>query len=179
MNIDSISKFFHTLKRRPEIQALIPMGYNPGIPALSVRAGNLCIEVPYVRYKVTGEKDRTLVYPIRFVATYLVPEFTMISFCDLAYTPEGEDTDYDVAVGHFRHHAIASLSHSDYEQLREATLSSISHLSMKLLGEDPGTPRLEPELRHQLQTIVEPSLYPFYKSIAPEFFNKYISHGKD
>lgn len=79
MNIDSISKFFHSLKRRPEIQALIPMGYNPGIPALSVRAGNLCIEVPYLRYKVTGEKDRTLVYPVRFVTTYLVPEFTMIS----------------------------------------------------------------------------------------------------
>lgn len=174
-----ISTFFHALKRRPEIQALIPMGYTPGIPALGVRAGNLCIEVPYLRYKVTGEKDRTLVYPVRYVATYLVPEFTMVAFVDLAYTPQGEQVDYDKPVGLFRHESIAHLSRAEYDQLREDTLSDMSAVALHLLGVTPAPDGIVESLGHRLRVIVEPSIYPFYKTFTPDFYNRYISHGKD
>lgn len=60
MNIDSISKFFHSLKRRPEIQALIPMGYNPGIPALSVRAGTSALKYPICAIKSQVKKTARL-----------------------------------------------------------------------------------------------------------------------
>ena len=82
MKDNIISELFHTLKRRPELQAVIPMGYTPGLPMLNIRQDNLCVEIPFLRYKVTGEKDRTLVYPVRYVATYLVPEMQMIRFTD-------------------------------------------------------------------------------------------------
>lgn len=179
MDKDSISKFFHGLRRRPEIMALVPMGYNPGIPALSVRADNLCIEVPYLRYKVTGQKDRTLVYPVRYVATYLVPEFTMVAFTDLAFTPEGADTDYDKPVGHFRHEAIAELTKGEYERLREDTFMALSATAMHMLGIEELPEHQQGWLSQRLQTIVEPSLYPFYKQFTPDFYNRYISHGED
>ena len=52
-----ISSFYNDLSKRPELRSIIPIGYNPGIPMLSVKEDNLCLTIPYLRYKITGEKD--------------------------------------------------------------------------------------------------------------------------
>lgn len=177
MNI--ISSFFQELKHRPELQAIIPMGYTPGIPMLSVRQDNLCLVVPFLRYKITGEKDKTLVFPIRYVAEYLIPEKVMVKFEDLAYTPLAEKVNFDKACGLFRHKAIENLSKQEYEILRDKTLTSLDKIAEVLL-EGASYSKMEHELMcSQLQTIVEPSLWNFYHLLAPEFYNKYFTNGKD
>ena len=166
MNI--ISSLFQGLRHRPELQAIIPMGYTPGIPMLSVKQDNLCLVVPFLRYKITGEKDKTLVFPIRYVVEYLIPDGVM-----------AEKVDFNKACGLFRHKAIQNLSKQEYESLRTQTLESLDKIADVLLN---GTTysKMEHELLcSQLQTIVEPSLWNFYKLLAPEFYNKYFANGKD
>ena len=179
MKDNIISELFHTLKRRPELQAVIPMGYTPGLPMLNIRQDNLCVEIPFLRYKVTGEKDRTLVYPVRYVATYLVPEMQMIRFTDLAFTPAAAKVDFNRPVGYFRHQAIAHLNRREYDSLRSETLAALDRVALSMLGQAPEDSADDAALASRMSVIVEPSLYPFYKAISPLFFNKYIGHGQN
>lgn len=177
MNI--ISSFFQGLRHRPELQALIPMGYTPGIPILSVKLDNLCLIVPFLRYKITGDKDKTLVFPIRFVAEYLIPEGEMVKFEDLAYSPLAKKLDFNKACGLFRHKAIENLSKQEYEVLRKNTLESLDKIADVLLEGTTYSKADHELLCLQLQTIVEPSLRNFYKLLSPDFYNKYFVNGKN
>lgn len=179
MKTNLISTFFYNLnnyKEHPEIQALIPMGYSPGIPVLTSRQGELCVDIPFLRYRITGQKDRTLVFPVKFVATYVVPEMNMVSFVNLAFTDMAKNVDFNKPVGFFRHEAIADLTRQQYDELREHTLTCLDRLAYCLLngGNDPEN---EENLANDMSLIVEPSLYPFYKSLSPKFFLKFINNG--
>lgn len=177
--MDIISSFFQGLVHRPELRAIIPLGYTPGMPILTVRQDNLCLIVPFLRYKITGEKDKTLVFPIRYVAEYLVPEGMMIKFEDLAYTPLADKVDFEKACGLFRHKAIENLSKQQYETLRKNTLASLDKVAEVLLEGIQYTTAEYELMCSQLQTIVEPSLWSFYRLLAPDFYNKYFTNGKD
>lgn len=177
MNI--VSLFFQGLRQRPELKAIILMGYTPGIPMLSVKQDSLCLIVPFLRYKITGEKDKTLVFPIRFVAEYLIPEGDMIKFEDLAYTPLAEKVDFNKACGIFRHKAIENMSKQEYESLRKHTLESLDKTADVLLEGTTYSKADHELLCSQLQTIVEPSLWNFYKLLSPDFYYKYFINGKN
>lgn len=179
MNPNHIADLFESIGRRQEIRALIPMSYTPGIPFLSVRRDELCISVPFLRYKITGEKDRTMVYPVRYVATYLIPENIMVQFVDLAYTPLADKIDFNKPVGYFRHRAIADLDREGYNALRRDTLDALNALAAEMLGEAGEEPDTDNRLHGLMSRIVEPSLYPIYKLLAPSFFKKYIADGKN
>lgn len=176
---NTISDLFYSVTRRPEIRSLVPMGYTPGLPVLTVRNDELCVEIPFLRYKVTGEKDRTLVFPVRYVATYLIPELQMVEFVDLAYAPGGDGVDYGKAIGFFRHKAIADLSYQEYDDLRRDILTGMNDMAAHMLGQGDFDVVRENALGAEIARIIEPSLYPFYKSRYPKFFEKFITDGKD
>lgn len=179
MDKEIISTFYRDLNRRPEIQAVIPLGFTPGMPMLTLRQDNLCVVVPFLRYKITGEKDCTLVYPIRYVAEYIVPEFQLVQFADLAFTKYADKIDLDKPCGRFRHEAVAKLSHKEYDELRERTLNSFDKAVDVLLNGGSYLVSDQELMSTQLQTIVEPSLWDFYRTLAPQFYNKYFTNGKD
>ena len=41
------------------LNSSMPMGYVPNLPILCILNGNLCMKIPFLKYKVTGEIDRT------------------------------------------------------------------------------------------------------------------------
>lgn len=177
MKTNTVTELFASLNHREEIKALIPMGYTPGIPVLSSRHDELCAEIPYLRYRMTGKKDRTLIYPARYIVSYVLPEMNMVSFVDLAYTPAADNIDFDKPIGYFRHEAIADLDRQGYNDLRARTLTGLDRLAASLLGEDVEDAGSEGQLARDISRIIEPSLHPLYKSLSPNFFKKFISNG--
>lgn len=174
-----VSSLYEELGSRPEIKAIIPMGYAPGIPILTIREDNLCLIVPFLRYKVTGENDKTLVFPIRFLVEYVIPEKEIIKFTDLSFTPLAEKIDFDKSCGFFRHDAVKNLSKKEYFALRRQTLLSFDKVTDVLLNGTQYTVADHNTMAEQIQTIVEPCLWNFYKSIEPQFYNKYFNNGKN
>lgn len=174
-----ISSFYKNLNKRPELRSIIPIGYNPGIPMFSIKEDNLCLMVPYLRYKITGEKDKTLVFPIRYVVEYLVPEYQLIRFEDLAYSQIANKIDFDKPCGYFRHKAIENITQEEYQSLRNNTLYSFDKVADVLLNGQQYTITDKNTMACQLQKIVEPSLWGFYRFLSPDFFNKYFANGKD
>lgn len=178
MNV--ISSFYQKIVQRPEVKAMIPMGYTPGIPTLAIKQDNLCLVVPFVRYKITGEKDKTLVFPIRYVAEYILPECVLVKFEDLAYSPLSGKVDFEKPCGLFRHKAIENLSKAEYNNLRNSTLESFDKVTDVLLDGKPYSVADLELMKSQLQRIVEPSLWSFYRILSPDFYTKYFTaNGKD
>lgn len=176
---DIITKLFRTVARRPEIQGVVPMGYTPGLPVITERNGELCVDIPFLRYKVTGKKDETLVFPIRYVASYVLPERQLVSFLDLKYTTGSADTDFDKAIGIFRHEAVADLNRKEYNELRASVLAGLDSLTDYMLGDGEFDTADDKQLGAGISRLLEPSLYPFYKAKYPNFYKKYITHGKN
>ena len=82
----SIEAVIKSLKTNKFIQySNFELGYVPGLPILSIMNGNLCMKVPYIKYKITGEVDKTYVYPTRYVVTVSLPDGTIAGLEDLSY----------------------------------------------------------------------------------------------
>ena len=155
----------------------MPMGYSSGLPLLSIRNGRLCMTVPYLRYRITGVKDKTLVYPIRYVVTAEIPEKKIVEFRDLYFEPMFAKLDFDKPVGLFRHEAIKTYSKEQYFQLRSEMFGLYDKLVGALTGKGSITDEENARLRQLIGVMVEPSLLPVYKALDRDFFNKYMTGG--
>lgn len=175
----SISSLYQSLKRRQEVRSLIPMGYVPGMPLLTVKNGQLVAMIPFLRYKVTGVVDRTLVFPVRYVMEYIVPEMRLVAFRDLAIEPGYEETNFDTTIGFFRHEAVKHLNKEQFMELKDDTLSLYDSTVNFLIGTDEVMAATDEEkLRHNLQQIIEPFVQPVYAKLDSDFYNKYLN-GND
>lgn len=169
-----VSTLVNDIRKREEIRLLMPMGYVPGIPMLSVVNDRLVAIVPYLRYKVTGAEDETLVFPVRYTVTYSLPDMAFVNFADLMFDIRFGDVEFNKSIGKFRHKAIQDLDKNAYNELRGETLASFDKLADMLLFNSPYSLADDVALQKQLQRIVEPSLRKFYKAIEPDFYNKYL-----
>lgn len=175
-NVFSTGALINELKKNPFIlNSSMPMGYVPGLPVLCSLNDNLCMKVPFLKYKVTGKVDNTLVYPIRYVATVLIPEGTAVSFDDLSLISPFAKVDFSKPVGRFRHEAIKNLKKEEYRKLRSAVYAGYDKIIGMLTKGTPYTFDDEMIFKKMLNTIIEPSLRPFYKVIDSDFYKKFLS----
>lgn len=175
MNISTmITSLYKGLSKRDEVRALIPMGYVPGIPMLAVKNEYLVAIVPFLKYKITGTVDHTLVFPVKYVMEFALPESTLTAFRNLDYEEQFAKVDFNKGIGFFRHEEIKNLSKEEYQNLRKETLAQLDKLCAFLIENTPYTQQDDHELSDLLSKIVEPSLMPFYKALDNDFFNKYL-----
>ena len=122
MNIEfSTEAIIEGLKHNKCIQhSNFELGYVPGLPILTIINSNLCMKVPYLKYKITGELDKTFIYPIRYVVTVSLPEGNIVALEDLAYSKSFVNVQFNTPVGLFRHEAIKNLDKKAYKNLRSA-----------------------------------------------------------
>ena len=151
------------------------MGYVPGLPTLCILNGNLCMKIPFLKYKVTGEVDNTLVYPIKYVATVMVPQNVVASFEDLALQSAFARVNFSTPVGTFRHEKIKNLDKTAYKEKRSELYAQYDKIVNFLITDSVYSIEDERVFKTMFNTLLEPSLQPFYKVIDPEFYNKYIS----
>lgn len=152
----------------------MPMGYVEGLPILQIRNGNLCLLIPFLRYQITGEVDKTLVYPIRFAVTVLLPEGKVMGYQDLKIHPQFAKVDFTKPVGLFRHEAIKGFTKSEYAKKREELLGMYDKVANALLYGGEYTEEDEEAMRKLLQIMVEPSQLPIYKALDEDFYEKYL-----
>lgn len=175
----STEALISSLKSNKMIQhSNIPMGYVPGLPVISILNGNLCMRVPYLKYKVTGEVDKTLVYPIKFVVTISIPEETIVGIEDLSFNTTFGNIEFNNPVGLFRHDAIKTMDKTAYSNLRKALYIEYDKIVAFFIGNREYTSDDEDNFRSLFNVILEPSLHPFYMAIDNDFSNKYLISEK-
>lgn len=153
----------------------IPMGYTCGFPILEVRNDRLCITFPYLKYQMTGETDKTLVYPIRYVVTMVLPEEKPVDYKDLAYDDLFRKVDFKQPIGLFRHEAIKHIDKKEYEELRKELYSCYDKVIDALLNDAEYGEEDELRMRELLKMLVEPCQLPVYKALNEDFYYKYLA----
>ena len=120
----SVEKILKELKTNPLFLNLeLPLGYTAGLPLLQIRNEQLCLQIPYLKYRVTGVVDKTLVYPIRYVLTLVLPEKKLVDFQDLSFQPQFRKVDFNSPVGLFRHEAVQHMTKTEYWNTRSELLA--------------------------------------------------------
>lgn len=152
----------------------MPLGYKPALPVLKILNSKLCLVIPFVRYKITGEVDKTQVFPIKYTVTVLLPEAKPIAFEDFTYKPEFKDVSFGEPIGLFRHDSIKQFSKYEYAQKREELFGMYEKIIASLIYGENYTQEDDAEFSKLLNIMLEPSLKPFYEAIDSDFYNKYI-----
>lgn len=152
----------------------LPMGYVHGLPILHIKNDRLCMTVPYLKYKITGEIDKTYVYPIKFTVTVSLPENKIIAFRDLEFEPAFKNVDFFKPVGLFRHDAIKHLTKKEYAVKKDELFSQYDRVINSLLYSGEYSVTDEQKMSELIQLLIEPSLKPIYKVLDSDFYNKYI-----
>ena len=152
----------------------IPMGYNPGIPMLSLRNGDPCLIIPFLKYQMTGEIDKTRVFAPRFVVTVTANDGKIVKYEDLMYDSRFEEVDFRKPVGLFRHSSIRHLKKEDYNKMRKEIYALLDALSDSMTGKMEFDEMDAMKLNKKLSILLEPSMKPFYHAIDKTFFETYI-----
>ena len=151
------------------------MEYVTGLPILQIRNGNLCLLVPFLKYKVTGEVDKTLVYPIRYTVTVGLPGAAPAEFRDLTYDALFERVDFEKAIGTFRHESVKQYTKDEYFALKDELFSLCDKTANMLLYGDECRAEDDDRMRELFQILIEPSLLPIYKVLDRDFYHKYLA----
>lgn len=171
----STKDFLKSVKQTPFLMACLPLEYSYGLPTLCVLNDTLCMKVPFLRYKITGVVDKTLVYPIKYVATFILPERIAAGFEDLTINPAYAKVDFNTPAGTFRHKAIRDLDKRHYNELRDKLYAHYDKIINALVYGDDYDVANDETFKQLLQRLIEPSLLPFYSLIDGDFYNKYLS----
>lgn len=156
------------------LNCLMPMGYSYGLPILQIRNERLCLAIPYLKYKATGEVDKTLVYPIHYEVTVALPVVKPVEFIDLQYDERFAKIDFSAPIGYFRHEAIKHLSKKEYEAARDELFACYDKVIDALLNGTDYSEADETRMKELIQMLVEPCTLPIYKALDEDFYNKYM-----
>lgn len=173
----SISNIIKSLKTNPFIlNSGITMEYSEGIPVLGIKNGYLTLIVPYLKYKITGEVDKTLVYPVRYVVEISLPDQRIVRYEELTTNPAFEIIDFNQPIGLFRHKAIQHLDKKEYMEQRDSLYEQYDKVVASLLYDEPYSDVDDMQLHHLLNMLLEPSLRPIYQVLDQDFYNKYLKN---
>ncbi len=152
------------------------MGYAPGLPMLTRRVEKPCILVPFLRYQIVGQVDRTRVYPPRYVVTLTAKEGRVVAFEDLAFDARFAKINFHQPVGFFRHPAVQILDKNEYQAKRHELLALINKLRCSMLDAKVTFNGADAARLNKLYALLlEPSVKPFYHALCKEFFERHIA----
>ena len=171
----NMSELYRELKTNDFVlNCRLPMGYTAGYPVLAVKNDRLCMTVPFLKYKMTGKVDKTLVYPIRYLITMTLPERSIVGFEDLSVNPVFAKVDFERPIGYFRHEAVKSMTKAQYNDSRALLFSMYDKIIDTVLYDSDYTLEDDERFRELLVIMLEPSLRPIYRVIDKDFYNKYL-----
>lgn len=174
-NID-IAQIVNTVKTGDFYKnCCLPMGYVDGYPVLSIRNSKLCLVIPFLKYKITGEIDKTLVYPTKYLITVSVEDEKIIGFEDLEFAAAYRKIDFEKPIGFFRHEAVKKYNKNEFREKRAELYDMYSKVAMAIIYNAPYTDNDDMEFRELLNTLLEPSLKPIYAAIDKDFSDKYLA----
>lgn len=167
----NLREFVINASKKTAILHNIPKGYISGLPIIQILNEEICVTVPFFRFKMAKE-DESLLYPIRYSATYSYPSGRLVYFQDLSYSKMCQNVKFHKAVGYFRHEAIKNMDKTEYNACKDELYELYDDLIQYLLGEEEFD---EDIFKEKLNIIIEPSLIPIYNVIDPKFVKKFIN----
>lgn len=167
----TMQEFLQELNKSDIVRKQVPLGLGMGLPMLEIIGEELCVTVPYFKV-IPAKDDKTLIFPPECVITVKWPSGLLVSYKNLRYDKEYSKVKFDKPVGTFRHEAIKNWNKGEYQSKKAELLKMYDAFIANLYSEEPYEEKGFSEL---LNTIIEPSLRPFYMRMGKGFYHKFLS----
>lgn len=174
-NVIDIEKTIEKIRKSEFVHSAgMPMGYTCGYPLLAIKNNTLCLIIPFIKYKVTGVPDKTMVYPIRFTVTVSLPDESILGYQDLSIAPAFRNVDFNKPIGYFRHKSIMNLNKEEYFSEKKRLLGMYSAMASAVIGDGSFNDEDDREFCRLLNIMIEPSERKIYQVLDHDFYNKYL-----
>ena len=152
----------------------IPLGYVDGLPIITVKNKIPCLIIPFLKYKITGVVDKTLVFPVKYCITVSLNDGKIIGYTNLSFDEKFKKIDFEKPVGFFRHDAVKNYSKIEYKEKKKELYGMYNKIISSMLNGEACDIFDVEDFTQLLNIIIEPSLKPIYEALDKEFYDKYL-----
>ena len=165
----------NTLRSDFYMNSGVYLGYMDGLPMLQVVNGKLCMLIPLLKYKITGEVDKTLVYPIRYTFRVTLPDGKIVGYEECSVNPAFAEVDFEKPIGFFRHESVKQYTKQQFMEEKDKLYGMYGKMAGAILYGTPYSEEEDEAFKTLLNIILEPSLKPIYEVLDKDFYEKYLA----
>ncbi len=163
------------LPKTPLYQQLIAMEATSGWPWSSRGVdGSFCITVPFFSAPAQRADHPAPIYPPSALITVRWQSGQPVQYSDLTFSNPWPEARWTEPCGVFPHKALEGLSAAAYTALRVETHRLYDGLFERLDARQAVPPDISAALRERLERLVPPGHVPFYRKLAPRFFERLL-----
>lgn len=170
----SISNVINDFRKTSIYKEMIPTKFNCGFPIIQIENRSLCVVLPFYRFQLSHELDKSTVYPIRYCVTILWDTAKPIRFEDLSSNKAFKRVQFEKPIGYFRHDEIKHLNKAQYYETKDHLYRMYDQLIEYLIDGEEYSKESEESFKQLLNMMIEPCLIPFYKVLNRKFADKFL-----
>jgi hypothetical protein len=155
-------------------RAVVPMEATTGLPVPYRHGGRIYAIFPYFVTAATDKKEEVAIFAPVLTLTVDWQTSRLVEFVDCRYRSQWEGVDYTRPIGTFPHPAVAGMTRDEYAARRQRLLRLYDDIfNAADTGTEPDEKVLS-EFSQLFKVILEPSLQPFYRALAPRFCEQFL-----
>jgi len=166
-------KLIEDLRKTPIFRQVIPMEAQIGWPLPVRREYKVYVTFIFFGAKNQGQGE-TILFPPFAKMTLDWSNQTPVEYTDFRFENPWKDAKKEGQIGTFPHRAIASLKVEEYLKKRRELLEMYDEMLFKLSQRQSLSSEWNNRFSQLLRLLLEPSLEPYYRVLAPKFFDRFL-----
>lgn len=162
------------VRQLPAFRQLIPQEAGVGWPLPLRRDRQVYLILPFFGLAPGLPGEPRALFPPFASMTFAWANGRLVEYTDLRFRNPWPEGRWDEQAGLFPHPAVAGLSARQYADQRDELLALYDELFDRLASGAAFSTSFTAEFSRRLRLLVEPELLPFYRSLAPRFFERFL-----
>ncbi len=167
-------EFIKTIRKSPVFTSLVALEAGTGWPFPVRKNGKVYVTLPFFGCPRTASQKETPLYPPFATITSAWPTGLVVEYANLRFRNPLPDATWDEQVGTFPHPGIAKMTVGEYKEKRRELFSMYDDLFAALETNGEFTDEWASRFESLLRLLMEPSLEPYYRALAPKFFDRFL-----
>jgi hypothetical protein len=169
--------FIKTIRRSPVFTSLVALEAGTGWPFPVRKGGKVYVTLPFFGCPRVASQKETPLYPPFASITAAWQTGLIVEYVNLRFRNPWPEAPWDQQVGAFPHRGIAKMTVADYKATRQELLGMYDELFDTLEAGGEFAPEWTSRFESLLRRLMEPSLEPYYRALAPKFFDRFMPVG--
>jgi hypothetical protein len=172
--ISKTERLLKSVRQMPLYRQLVPMEAAIGWPIPSRKDDEVYMKLLFHGQGASPEGKGVALYPPFAALTLRWDNGLPVEYVSFRFRNPAPELDWEGIVGLFPHEAVASLTKKDYLQKRQELLQMYDALFQGLETGKPLSDEWNAQFTALLRLLVEPDLEPYYRALAPGFFDHFM-----
>ena len=162
------------IRKMPIFHQLIPKEAGIGWLMPVRKEGKVYVTVPFYGYFPNPKQSQTVLYPPFATITLSWPKLVPVEYVNLRFGNPAPELDWFAQVGTFPHPEVEQITVGQYKEKRHQLLVMYDEMLDNLMEGKAFSPEWNEQFTELLSTLIEPSLEPYYRALAPKFFDRFL-----